>query len=57
MMVSHDGKPAVIAVSDREMSPDPECRVSCFRGRSDGLHAALLPKPTPAGRTPFRERP
>ncbi len=49
-VMSYDGKLTVTAMSDREMMPDPEFYMSCFRDSFDELRAALLPKPKPASR-------
>ncbi len=49
-ILSYDGKLTVTAVSDREMMPDPEFYMSCFRDSFDELNAALMPRPRPARR-------
>lgn len=46
-VMSYDGKLTVTAMSDREMMPDPEFYMSCFRDSFDELRAAMLPKPRP----------
>ncbi|MBI1181217.1 MAG: wax ester/triacylglycerol synthase family O-acyltransferase [Alphaproteobacteria bacterium] len=44
---SYDGKLTLTAVSDREMMPDPEFYMSCFRDSFEELRAATRPAPRP----------
>ena len=55
-VMSYDGKLTVTAMSDRDMMPDPEFYMSCFRDSFDELRAAMLPKPAASPKTAPRRK-
>ncbi|MEN3952704.1 wax ester/triacylglycerol synthase family O-acyltransferase [Iodidimonas sp. SYSU 1G8] len=49
-ILSYDGKLTITAISDRDMMPDPEFYMSCFRDAFDELKAAMVPPSPPRPR-------